>query len=46
MIENILLVSGPLNGQKRCSGGGDVLFLPSIERSLRRLVYRRARADS
>jgi hypothetical protein len=46
MIENILLVGGPLDGQKRGSDGGDLLLLPSIERGLRRLVYRRAHAES
>jgi|UPI0003B61FC9 hypothetical protein len=46
MIESILLVGGPLDGQKRGCDGGDVLFLPSIGRGLRRLVYRRAHAES
>jgi hypothetical protein len=46
MIENVILVGGPLDGEKRESGGGNLLFLPSLGRGLRRLVYRRVHAES
>jgi hypothetical protein len=46
MIENILLLGGPLDGQKRPSNGDNLLSLPSLEAGVKRLVYRRAHAES
>jgi hypothetical protein len=46
MVETIFLVGGPLDGERRGCDGGNILFLPSIGRSLKRLVYRRVHADS
>jgi hypothetical protein len=46
MIENIFLVGGPLDGQKQVCSGGNTLFLSPLENGLRRLVYRRAHAES
>lgn len=43
MIENVLLVGGPLDGQKRASNGDNLL---SLEAGVKRLVYRRAHAES
>jgi hypothetical protein len=43
MIENILLVGGPLDGQRRPSNGDNLL---ALEAGVKRLVYRRAHAES
>lgn len=46
MIENVVLVGGPLDGQKRPVSGGNILSLPSLVRGAGQLVYRRAHAES
>jgi hypothetical protein len=46
VIENILLVGGPLDGQTRPSNGDNLLSLPGLETGVKRLVYRRAHAES
>jgi hypothetical protein len=45
MIENVILVGGPFDGQKRACAGGNVLSLFD-ERGIVQLNYRRAHADS
>lgn len=46
MIENVVLVGGPLDGQKRPVSGGNILSLPALASGTRQLVYRRAHAES
>ncbi|MBA2933127.1 hypothetical protein HZF05_03355 [Sphingomonas sp. CGMCC 1.13654] len=46
MIENVVLVGGPLDGQKRPVSGGNILSLPPIGSGAGQLVYRRAHAES
>lgn len=45
MIENIILVGGPLDGQKRPIAGGNE-FMMKPAQCAQSIVYRRAHADS
>jgi hypothetical protein len=45
MIENVVLVGGPHDGEKRACTGGDVLSLATAQGAAP-LVYRRAHAES